>query len=155
IVHRDLNPGNILLTPADEPMIMDFGLARREGSARMTLPGQVLGTPGYIAPEQLSGNPEAQGPACDIFSLGGILYELLTGELPFGRSLNEVLLRIMTTDPRLPSACRQGVDPALDAICLKALARKVEDRYPSMGKLAEALNGYLSNRSLFAQPTIV
>jgi hypothetical protein len=143
IVHRDLNPTNILLTPAGEPTVMDFGLARKEGSSRITQAGQVLGTPGYLAPEQLSGSPEAQGPGCDIFSLGVILYELLTGELPFGRTLNEVLLQIMTRDPEPPSSCRAGVPLALDAVCAKALARRVEDRYQNMGELTRALQPHL------------
>jgi WD40 repeat protein len=143
IVHRDLKPANILLTPAGEPIVMDFGLARRENSARMTQTGQVLGTPGYIAPEQLSGVPEAQGSGCDIFSLGVILYELLTGELPFGRTLNDVLLNIMTREPVPPSVRRPGIDPALDGICLRAMARKVEDRYRTMAALAEALGSFL------------
>jgi hypothetical protein len=143
IVHRDLKPTNILLTPAGEPIVMDFGLARRENSARVTQACQVLGTPGYIAPEQLSGTPEAQGTGCDIFSLGVILYELLTGDMPFGRVLNDVLLRIMTTDPVRPSSRRPGIAPALDAVCARALARKVEERYRNMGEFAQALRAIL------------
>ena len=143
IVHRDLKPTNVLLTPAGEPVVMDFGLARQEGSARLTQAGQVLGTPGYLAPEQLSGIPEAQGPGCHIFSLGVILYELLAGELPFGRTLHEVLLQIMTRDLVPPSSRRAGIPPALDAVCAKTLARRVEDRYRNMGDLAQALQAHL------------
>jgi serine/threonine-protein kinase len=111
IIHRDLNPANVLINPDGEPVLVDFGLARSlEGDAsRLTQTGQVLGTPGYMAPEQLSGVPEAQGTGCDIFSLGVILYELLTGELPFGRTLNEMLLQIMTREPQPPSARRPGL----------------------------------------------
>jgi hypothetical protein len=139
IVHRDLNPTNVLLTADGEPVVMDFGLARREGSARLTRAGQVLGTPGYVAPEQLSGDPEAQGPGCDVYSLGAILYELLTGEPPFGRTTPEVLLQAMTRDLVPPSARRPGLPPALDAVCAKALARDPRDRYRSMGELADAV----------------
>jgi hypothetical protein len=141
IVHRDLNPANILINAEGEPIVVDFGLALRldAGTTRLTQTGQMLGTPGYTAPEQLSGVPEAQGPSCDVFSLGVILYELLTGQMPFGRTLQEVLLRIMTQDPAPPSTLRPGINPVLDAICLKALACKVEGRYRSMGELARAL----------------
>jgi len=145
IVHRDLNPGNILLNPEGEPIIVDFGLARQldTDAARLTQTGQVLGTPGYTAPEQLSGIPEAQSRSCDIFSLGVILYELLTGQLPYGRTLHEVLLHIRTRDPAPPSVLHPGIDPVLDRVCEKALARKVEERYASMGELAAALVDYL------------
>jgi hypothetical protein len=139
IVHRDLNPTNILLTTDGEPILMDFGLARRQGSARLTRAGQVLGTPGYLAPEQLSGVPEEQGPGCDIFSLGVILYELLTGELPFGRATPEVLLQVMTQEVRPPSARRPGISPTLDAVCAKALNRNPQDRYRTMSELARAI----------------
>jgi len=97
---------------------VDFGLARQLETdvPRLTQTGQVLGTFGYTAPEQLSGVPTAQGSSCDIFSLGVILYELLTGQLPFGSTLNDVLLRIMTRDPVVPSAVRAGIDADLDSI---------------------------------------
>src|SRR5262249_38816921 len=105
IIHRALSPSSILLGPGGEPIVVDFGLVRSvEGDAsRLTQTGEVLGTPAYAAPEQLSGSPEAQGPGCDVFSLGVVLYELLTGQLPFGRTLQEVLSHIMTRDPVPPS----------------------------------------------------
>jgi serine/threonine protein kinase/tetratricopeptide (TPR) repeat protein len=143
VIHRDLNPASILLDPAGDPIVVDFALARfvDAGAARLTQTGEVLGTPAYIAPEQLSGDPEAQGASCDVFSLGVILYELLTGEMPFGRTMQEVLLRIMTRDPVPPSVLRPEVGAELDAVCRKALACKVQDRYRNMGELAEALQG--------------
>jgi hypothetical protein len=145
IVHRDLNPANILIDPASEPVVTDFGLALRAGTARMTQAGQILGTMGYLSPEQLSGTPEAHGPSCDIFSLGVILYELLTGQLPFGRTLKDVLVNIATHEPPPPSRLRPGISPALDAVCRKAIARQLRDRYTDMGELAAALQEQLRN----------
>ncbi len=154
ILHRDLNPTNILLTAGDEPVILGFGLARREGTARLTTDGQVLGTPAYLAPEHLSGVASAQGISGDIYSLGVLLYEMLTGQVPFGRTLREVLLQVLTRDPQPPSAVRPGIESALDALCLKALRRKPEDRYRSMGAFADALRDYLATPGppLPAQP---
>jgi len=143
ILHRDLTPANVLLTSAGEPILLDFGLVRREGTSRLTTDGQILGTPAYLAPEHLSGVAGAQGPGGDIYSLGVLLYESLTGEVPFGRTLRDVLLQVLTKDARPPSMLRSGLDPALDDLCLKALARKPESRYDSMGAMADALGGYL------------
>jgi hypothetical protein len=141
VIHRDLNPASILLGPGGEPIVVDFGLVRSvEGEAfRLTQTGEVLGIPAYSAPEQLSGSPEAQGPGCDVFSLGAVLYELLTGQAPFGRTLQEVLLQIMTRESAPPSALRPEIESELDRVCLKALACKVQERFRSMGELAEAL----------------
>lgn len=145
VVHRDLKPSNIMINQRREPVIMDFGLAfrSRQDEVRLTQSGAIVGTPAYMAPEQVNGSVRAVGPGCDIYSLGVILYELLTGELPFEGSLLEVMGQILTQEPRRPTKIRPDVDAPLEAICLKAMAKKVETRYSSMTELAEALAVYL------------
>jgi hypothetical protein len=145
ILHRDLKPGNVMLNRRGEPIVMDFGLARRAGQAdvRLTQEGALLGTPGYMAPEQVCGKPDDLRPTCDIYALGVILYELLAGRLPFEGELLAILTQKVTDDPPPPSQHRSDVDRVLEAICLKAIARQPADRYASMGEIAAALTDYL------------
>jgi hypothetical protein len=145
VIHRDLKPSNVMLGPRGEPVVMDFGLARRGGGAdsRLTQQGTLMGTPAYMAPEQASGNPDEMGPSCDVYSLGVILYELLTGRLPFQGDAMSILTQLLLNEPPPPSAHRPDLDPALEAICLKAMAKKPEARYRSMAELAAALADYL------------
>jgi hypothetical protein len=154
IIHRDLKPSNIMINPRGEPVIMDFGLARRicPGDVRLTRSGQMLGTPAYMSPEQVSGDTAAMGPGCDIYSLGVILYELLTGRLPFEGSAGELLAKILITEPTPLRTHRPDLDPALEAICHKALAKKSSERYPSMAAFARALGEYLQAGSWGARP---
>jgi predicted Ser/Thr protein kinase len=138
IVHRDLKPSNIMINPQGEPVILDFGLARRlRQDVRLTHVGQPVGTPGYMSPEQVAG--AEMGPACDIYALGVILYQLLTGRLPFEGSVADVLGRIVMQPPEPPSKHRPGLDPRLEAVCLKALSKNAADRYASMSDLGAAL----------------
>jgi class 3 adenylate cyclase/predicted Ser/Thr protein kinase/uncharacterized protein HemY len=148
VVHRDLKPANILIDRRGEPVIMDFGLARRfhlgADEARLTSPGLLMGTPAYMPPEHVNAVPDAPGRAGDIYSLGVILYELLTGRCPFLGPVGVVLAQIATDDPTPPSRLRAGLDPAFEAVCLRALAKKPEQRFASMAEFAGALETYLA-----------
>ena len=150
VVHRDLKPRNVMIRTVRskrEPVIVDFGLARLDNpeDVRMTRTGQVMGTPAYMAPEQLLGNPDEIGPPCDIYALGVMLYELLTGRIPFIGPYPVLVAQILTQPPLPPSSHRTGLDASLDAICLKAMAKVASHRYASMLELALALTGYLKD----------
>jgi serine/threonine protein kinase/formylglycine-generating enzyme required for sulfatase activity len=148
VVHRDLKPSNVMIKSTGqrrEPVIVDFGLAHRDNpsEARITKTGQVMGTLDYMAPEQLRGELKEIGPACDIYALGVILYELLTGRLPFSGSGLAVIGQILTQEPLPLSTIRPDLDPRLEAICLKAMAKTAASRYASMADLAAALTDFL------------
>jgi formylglycine-generating enzyme required for sulfatase activity/Flp pilus assembly protein TadD len=145
VVHRDLKPANVLVSRKRDLVIVDFGLARRDdgGDARLTQSGMILGTPAYMAPEQVVGDLGAIGPASDIYALGVILYEMLTGKVPFEGSAALVLGRILAAESEAISAVRPDVEPRLEAICGKAMAKESGSRYGSMRELAEALGEYL------------
>jgi formylglycine-generating enzyme required for sulfatase activity/predicted Ser/Thr protein kinase len=148
IVHRDLKPANIMVDRQGEPVIMDFGLAQRARSGeevRLTQTGVILGSPAYMSPEQVEGDPEKVGPAADQYGLGVILYELLTGQVPFTGSLASVLGQITTRQPAPPSRLRPGLDPRIDAACLKMLAKNPADRFPSLSAVAEELATIVRN----------
>ncbi len=151
VVHRDLKPSNIMIRADGEPVVMDFGLARRqEETATLTHIGTVMGTPAYMSPEQVEGVPGRVGPATDVYALGVILYQMLTGRLPFTGSLGTILSKILTEDPAsLREFCT--VDPELEAICLKAMARRIEDRYRTSGELAADLQRFLDGGKSAAQ----
>jgi hypothetical protein len=148
VVHRDLKPANVMIDRRGEPMVMDFGLARRarRGDPRLTQMGDVMGTPAYMPPEQVSGNVDAMGPPCDVYSLGVILYELLSGRLPFTGDSMAMLSQVLLDQPPPPSKFRPDLDPELEAICLKAMAKKAADRYGSMAELAAALIDHLRGK---------
>jgi serine/threonine protein kinase len=148
IIHRDLKPSNVMVNRRRELIIMDFGLARREGhdDPELTHSGAVLGSPHYMAPEQVRAEHDRIGPATDIYALGVMLYEMLTARRPYSGSSSLVLGLIATSAPEPPSKYRPGIDREIEAICLKAMAREPDDRFRSMTSLVAALEAYLGGQ---------
>jgi tRNA A-37 threonylcarbamoyl transferase component Bud32/tetratricopeptide (TPR) repeat protein len=140
VVHRDVKPANVMLDGAGRPHLMDFGLARRqEGDEKLTQDGAVMGTPAYMAPEQAAAEGTEAGPACDQYSLGVLLYELLTDAVPFAGPVDMVLYHAAHSEPRPPRALRPDVPPDLQTICLKAMAKRPADRYADCRAMADDL----------------
>jgi serine/threonine protein kinase len=179
IVHRDLKPSNILVDRAGEPRIVDFGLvkfvpqtagtAATEGRptsgsgpsngtdvgqhALLSCSGQIVGTPAYMAPEQYSGDLERCGPACDVWALGVVLYEVLTGQRPFQGSSTKALRKaVLTRDPVPPRSLNRRLDPGLEAVVLKCLEKDPSRRFASAGELAEELGRWLRGEPLRTRP---
>jgi serine/threonine protein kinase len=154
ILHRDLKPGNILMRGPDDPVVADFGLAKMlDGDASLTKTGTVLGTPAYMAPEQLQGRNHDFGPETDVWALGVILHELLTGRRPFpGSTHEEVASTALTTEAIPPSQIEPSVPPELDIVVLRCLSRDPADRYASAGQLADHLKGWLAGKRLPKRP---
>ena len=156
IVHRDLKPANIMLTKDLEPIIMDFGLARRrkEGEAELTQKGAILGSPAYMAPEQIQARHEDIGPATDVYALGVILYKMVTGKRPFEGPITSLYGQIVSREPDPPSKLRPELPPEFDALCLKALAKSTSQRHASAREFAEALSPARQNRRSVADDSI-
>jgi serine/threonine-protein kinase len=170
VLHRDLKPGNVLLGPYGETLLVDWGLAKlvappetkdaagqamlppgAAGDLAPTLVGSALGTPAYMSPEQAAGALDRLGPASDVYSLGATLYGLLTGRAPFeGRDVDVMLWAVLRGDFPPPRAVHRAVPAALEAICLKAMALRPEDRYPSARALAEDVNRWLGDEPVSA-----
>ncbi|HKI32174.1 MAG TPA: WD40 repeat domain-containing serine/threonine protein kinase [Gemmataceae bacterium] len=156
VIHRDLKPANILLDAAGQALLTDFGLARYDsGGERLTADGSVLGTPAYLAPEQAARGGDDVGPVTDVYSLGAVLYELVTGQPPYRGNPVTVIYQVAQQAPPLPSQHRPGLDPALEAILLKAMARRPQQRYPSARAFADALQGWLAGPAPAAPPPAV
>jgi serine/threonine protein kinase/TolB-like protein/Flp pilus assembly protein TadD len=155
ILHRDIKPGNILLDAKGEPHLTDFGLARlveSESSVTQTL--DVLGTPSYMAPEQAMGNNSAISSVTDVYGLGAVLYQLLTGQPPFaGGATYETIRLLLNTEPRQPRLLNPKIDRDLSTICLKCLEKDPKRRYPSALALAEDLERWLKHEPILARHT--
>src|SRR6266849_5076122 len=150
VLHRDVKPGNILLDAKGEPHLTDFGLARLvETESTVTRTLEVLGTPSYMAPEQAAGNNTQLTSATDVYGLGAVLYELLTGHPPFaGATTYETVRMVLETQPRPPRLCNHKVDRDLETICLKCLEKEPARRYASAQALAEDIERFLRNEPI-------
>lgn len=154
LLHRDLKPANVLLDEAGEPHVVDFGLARKAGTdSSLTQTGTVLGTASYIAPEQASGLAKQLTWAADVYSLGAILYELLTGAPPFrGETIIDTLQAVRKHEPVSPRLHDPTIDKDVETICLKCLAKAPEERYESARALANDLQRWLDGKPIAARP---
>jgi serine/threonine-protein kinase len=154
ILHRDLKPANIIIDSAGLPHVTDFGLAKRvEMDSSLTLSGEVLGTPAYMAPEQAAAKAGQITTAADIYSLGAILYELLTGQPTFRRdSSMETLHAVVHDEPIAPRVLNRAAPRDLETICLKCLEKQPARRYTSAQALAEDLRRFISGEPVQARP---
>src|SRR5881296_1456523 len=155
ILHRDIKPGNILLDRQGEPHLTDFGLARLvETESTVTRTMEVLGTPSYMAPEQAVGNNAAVSSVTDVYGLGAVLYQLLTGHPPFaGGTTYETVRLLLDTEPRQPRLLNPKIDRDLGTICLKCLQKDPQRRYSSALALAEDLERWLKHEPIQARHT--
>jgi serine/threonine-protein kinase len=154
IVHRDLKPSNVLTDSEGEPHLTDFGLAKTLfGDSHMTHAGAIVGTPSYMSPEQASGRVAEVGPSSDIYSLGALLYDLITGRPPFRESTPlDTLVQVLEGEPRLPSELNPRVPSDLELICLRCLEKVPELRYKSADELADDLERFLKGETVEARP---
>ncbi len=169
VIHRDIKPANIIVGKYGETLVVDWGLAKPMGrvepgtgsgerllmpssasGSSETLPGSALGTPAYMSPEQAEGQLERLGPRSDVYSLGATLYCLLTGQPPFAGDVVDVIRAVQKGDFRPPRQLDPNIDPALEAICLKAMAHKPEDRYASSRALADDLDRWMADEPVTA-----
>jgi hypothetical protein len=153
IIHRDLKPANVLLTAHGTPKVTDFGLAKRlDAGPGLTESGAIVGTPSYMAPEQARGKTKEIGPACDVYALGAIFYELLTGRPPFrAETPLDTVLQVLQDEPVAPSRLQPKLPRDLETICLKAMAKTPARRYATAQALAEDLRRFLNHEPITAR----
>jgi len=153
IVHRDIKPANIVLEPDGTPKIVDFGLAKRLGvESNQTVDGTVLGTPAYMSPEQARGATNDIGPHSDQYSLGVVLYWLLTHQAPFIGPTVAVISQVIHSEPIRPCKVLDGIDSKLEAICLKAMSKEPSKRYADCLEFAKDLERFLRDEDIMAKP---
>lgn len=138
VIHRDLKPQNILIDAQGEPRLADFGLAKSDfEKITISCDAQIVGTPAYMSPEQAAGHASQSDGRTDIFSLGVILFQLLTGKLPFRGTVREILEKVENEEPPKPSDLNRSVPADLETICLKCLEKKTQHRFSDAGQLAD------------------
>ncbi|QDT28979.1 Serine/threonine-protein kinase PknB [Gimesia panareensis] len=154
VIHRDIKPANLLVSSDNRILVADFGLARRhDDQSALTVDGSVFGTPAYMSPEQAVGETSKIGPASDQYNLGVVLYEILTGRLPYyGNNIPQILHQIQNQEPPQPRSLNPSIPEDLEAICLKAMSRDIPDRYASLQDFADDLQRWLNHEPVLARP---
>jgi len=153
VIHRDLKPSNIMMDAEGNPFVMDFGLAKRQSAdATMTMEGKIMGTPAYMSPEQARGDNSEVGGRADVYSLGVILFELLTGERPFRGSTQMLLYQVINEEAPDPGKLNSHIPKDLATICLKCLEKSADRRYSSVEDFVVDLGNFLENRPIMARP---
>jgi len=154
VLHRDLKPSNVLLDPAGRPHVTDFGLAKtNNGNTSLTVSGEMLGSPHYVPPEQARGNAKSCGVWSDVYSLGAILYHLITGRPPFlGQTIQDTLIQVLDRDPVAPRLLVPRIPRDLETICLKCMQKEPHRRYQTAQEVAEELKRFLAGKPIRAFP---